>query len=201
MASLLICPCPLLQTNLKTAEPHFPHPDKMSRPRTLKRYVNSIISSHETFSFCLFTQETGLVNKLQAERYQCNQCPQVLKDLKSLQIHQFVDHHHDANAGNSPRLIAPPPAPVQAPPPVQHYRQHVPVQPQPTRSFPPPNPPHFTNGLIGSREGSISSDSGEGGPVSPVLRCELCGLSNFSSTKALQQVNIIRFCLKLDQND
>ena len=161
--------------------------------------------------------------KIQSERYQCNKCPQVLKDLKSLQIHQFVDHHHEPLSNSSPSRgplptsivtsipRAPPPQAISMYPrqslgsiphgPIpgvrtsfSHGPPHIPQRPPPTS--------HFSNGhgpLLQqqhgsmSREGSVSSDSGEGGPLSPALKCELCGLSNFPSTKALQQVNNIFF--------
>ena len=171
----------------------------------------------------IFQENNGMV-KIQSERYQCNKCPQVLKDLKSLQIHQFVDHHHEPLSNSSPSRgplptsivtsipRAPPPQAVSMYPrqslgsiphgPIpgvrtsfSHGPPHIPQRPPPTS--------HFSNGhgpLLQqqqqhgsmSREGSVSSDSGEGGPLSPALKCELCGLSNFPSTKALQQVNI--FC-------
>ena len=50
----------------------------------------------------------------------------------------------------------------------------------------------LTNGARApsSREGSLSSDSGEGRAASPLmnLKCEICGLTGITSNKALQQV-------------
>ena len=156
--------------------------------------------------------------KAQSERYQCNQCPQVLKDLKPLQIHKFVDHQHESMSNSSPSRIPPPPsnavtATPRAPPPqavLMYPRQSLGSIHPPTgipgvrTSFshghgpPPPTPVavnHFSTNGHGppqhgsmSREGSVSSDSGEGAPLSPALKCELCGLSNFPSNKTLQQV-------------
>ena len=159
--------------------------------------------------------------KIQSERYQCNKCPQVLKDLKSLQIHQFVDHHHEPLSNSSPSRgplptsivtsipRAPPPQAVSMYPrqslgsiphgPIpgvrtsfSHGPPHIPQRPPPTSHFSNGHGPLQQHGSM-SREGSVSSDSGEGGPLSPALKCELCGLSNFPSTKALQQVNNILF--------
>ena len=162
--------------------------------------------------------------KIQSERYECNKCPQVLKDLKSLQIHQFVDHHHEPLSNSSPSRgplptsivtsipRAPPPQAVSMYPrqslgsiphgPIpgvrtsfSHGPPHVPQRPPPTSHFSNGHGPLLQQQQHGSmsREGSVSSDSGEGGPLSPALKCELCGLSNFPSTKALQQVNNILF--------
>ncbi len=158
--------------------------------------------------------ENGLVKLNNEQRFQCNYCPQVLKDLKSLQIHNFIDHHQDST-GTSIRHVPPPPQPKQPPQPLQpQLLQHQPMMfSRAVVQQPPPQPPQppqplvrppqqqhqvhpniavsYSNGHLSmSREGSISSDSGEGGPLSPVLKCELCGLSNFTSTKALQQVQI-----------
>ena len=131
------------------------------------------------------------------ERYQCNpRPPQILKDLKSLQIHQFVDH--DSDRHRQPVVNIPPPPPPQ--PSLNMYGRTIHTTGQ--RSYPPAPPPPSShhvvpighNGIMAanmsSREGSLSSDSGEGAPLSPVLKCELCGLSNFSSTKALQEVSM-----------
>ena len=50
----------------------------------------------------------------------------------------------------------------------------------------------LTNGARApsSREGSLSSDGGEGRAASPLmnLKCEICGLTGITSNKALQQV-------------
>ena len=171
----------------------------------------------------LFQENNGMV-KIQSERYQCNKCPQVLKDLKSLQIHQFVDHHHEPLSNSSPSR-GPPPASIvtsipRAPPPqavsmyprqslgsiphgpipgvrtsFSHGPPHIPQRPPPTSHFSNGHGPLLQQHGSMSREGSVSSDSGEGGPLSPALKCELCGLSNFPSTKALQQVNNIFFLI------
>ena len=153
------------------------------------------------------------MTKLQSERYQCNRCPQVLKDLKSFQIHQFVDHQENNTSspsrGPPPQQIRtvtaiPPPPPQQT---VSMYPRSVMLPSIPagirtsfSHSHHAPAPSsvgNFSNGHINhqhgsmSREGSVSSDSGEGGPLSPPLKCELCGVTNFPSNKALQQVRFL----------
>ena len=54
------------------------------------------------------------------------------------------------------------------------------------------NSSNGADGAPSSREESITSDTVEGRPVSPVLnlKCDLCGLTNITSSKALQQVII-----------
>ena len=119
-----------------------------------------------------------------------------------------VEHHHEP----SPQVVAqtqppPQPSPVTQPPPPappqQQQRILVPQVPQPTPLYGRPlhlsrgYPVVYSNGLISnmSREGSLSSDSGDGsGPISPVvnMKCEICGLS-FGNSKSLQQVNEIEF--------
>ena len=106
----------------------------------------------------------------------------------------FIEHHHEPPP-------QPPPQPVVAlPPPQQQQRILVPQVPQPTPLYGRPVHPRgypvvYSNGMISnmSREGSLSSDSGDGsGPISPVVnfKCEICGLS-CGSSKSLQQVNTL----------
>ena len=54
------------------------------------------------------------------------------------------------------------------------------------------NSSNGADGAPSSREESISSDTVERRPVSPILnlKCDLCGLTNITSSKALQQVII-----------
>jgi hypothetical protein len=125
------------------------------------------------------------------DRYKCSQCPQTLNDLKSLQIHQFVDHHHEA--GTSTSSVAN----------VRHHQQQPPQPQNMMQMYHGRQPPmhHSSRNfhMSPNNEGSISSDSGEGRPASPVksLRCELCGLSNITSSKALQQVSFLTIRLSM----
>ena len=119
-----------------------------------------------------------------------------LLDKKSYHLHQFVEHHHEPPP-QQPQRTPPQPQQQPPPPPPQQQRILVPQVPQPAplyagRPIHPRSYPVYSNGLIGniSREGSLSSDSGEGsGPISPVvnMKCEICGLS-FNNSKSLQQV-------------
>ena len=130
-------------------------------------------------------------------------------------IHQIVDHLDQTNS-SSPSRGPPPPQQIRtvtAIPPPLPPQQTVSMYPRSTVVLPSiPSgirtsfshshhvvPAHsqgnYSNGHINqhgsmSREGSVSSDSGEGGPLSPPLKCELCGVTNFPSNKALQQVRI-----------
>ena len=135
--------------------------------------------------------------------------------MKSLQIHQFVDHHHEAapglpGTGNqhlpvtgnpvpAPRIlhptmqIAPSAAsvlPVGSHPGLVYATRPLHIDPNAGVPRISPHLPQLNGGGPGSRDGSISSDSGEGRAASPIvnLKCELCGLSNITSSKALQQV-------------
>ena len=191
-----------------------------------------------------FFQESNC--KPKSERFPCKQCPQVFRDMKSLQIHQFVEHHHESttvqhqnnrqfggnlatasitsvatgstsvvavNTNSAPTAGAVVRLPILQSNPtstIQHhpgivYRQ-IPRH-ETTAIIPnagiiqksvhpgPPSSLNLSNGAGGgapsSREGSISSDSGEGRAASPILnlKCDLCGLTNITSSKALQQVN------------
>ena len=60
----------------------------------------------------------------------CPHCPQTFHDMKSLQIHSFVDHEGSSSSPESPLTAHPPPPPPSRPP--------LAAPPQP----PPPPPPH-----------------------------------------------------------
>ena len=114
------------------------------------------------------------------------------------------DTYRQKSPESQPQTQPPPqPSPVAQPPPPQPQQQQqrilVPQVPQPTPLYGRPlhlsrgYPVVYSNGLHMSREGSLSSDSGDGsGPISPVvnMKCEICGLS-FGNSKSLQQVNYI----------
>ena len=150
--------------------------------------------------------------------------------MKSLQIHQFVEHHHESttihqnrqfgdlataitSVGTTTAAVNTTPAVVRLPilpnnptSTIQHHpgivyrqiRHDIPNAGIIPKSVHPPHPPpsslNLSNGAgaPSSREGSISSDSGEGRAASPILnlKCDLCGLTNITSSKALQQVII-----------
>ena len=172
-----------------------------------------------------FFQESNC--KPKSERFPCKQCPQVLRDMKSLQIHQFVEHHHESTihqnrqfgdlataitsvgtttaVNTSPAVVRLPILQNNPTSTIQHHpgivyrqiRHDIPNAGIPKSVHPPHPPPSSLNlsngaGAPSSREGSISSDSGEGRAASPILnlKCDLCGLTNITSSKALQKVNI-----------
>ena len=151
--------------------------------------------------------------------------------MKSLQIHQFVEHHHESttihqnrqfgdlataitSVGTTTAAVNTTPAVVRLPilpnnptSTIQHHpgivyrqiRHDIPNAGIIPKSVHPPHPPPSSSlnlsngaGAPSSREGSISSDSGEGRAASPILnlKCDLCGLTNITSSKALQQVII-----------
>ena len=95
----------------------------------------------------------------------CRHCSNTYQDMKSLQIHNFLEHQ----AVESP----PPHQPAQPPPPPQHSHQ-LPLQPQPQR--PPPHPAHHPPP-----------------PLLP-LGCHICGAS-LPSQAAFQQVEGQHVCL------
>ena len=188
-----------------------------------------------------FFQESNC--KPKSERFPCKQCPQIFRDMKSLQIHQFVEHHHEStivqhqnnrqfggnlatasitsvapgttsvvavNTNSAPTAGAVVRLPILQSNPtstIQHhpgivYRQiprhestaiipNAGIIPKSVHPGPPPSLNLSNGGAPSSREGSISSDSGEGRAASPILnlKCDLCGLTNITSSKALQQVN------------
>ena len=153
--------------------------------------------------------------------------------MNELNIHQFMDHHHEnlpsgastiappriipmsfANERNIIERVSCPPGQVVHHPGLVYAVSRPPIHHDPNAGIPRinHNPPsiNLTNGAPNSREGSISSDSaGEGRAASPIvnLKCELCGLSNITSSKALQQVSsnlfvwveliCLKFCFKL----
>ena len=141
--------------------------------------------------------------------------------MNALNIHQFMDHHHEnlpsgvttappriipmsfANERNIIERVSCPPGPVVHHPGLVYAVSRPPIHHDPNAGIPRINHPasiNLTNGAPNSREGSISSDSaGEGRAASPIvnLKCELCGLSNITSSKALQQVRILFFCVEL----
>ena len=205
------------------------------RTHIFSNYKNIIINGF------IFFQESNC--KPKSERFPCKQCPQIFRDMKSLQIHQFVEHHHEStivqhqnnrqfggnlatasitsvapgttsvvavNTNSAPTAGAVVRLPILQSNPtstIQHhpgivYRQiprhestaiipNAGIIPKSVHPGPPPSLNLSNGGAPSSREGSISSDSGEGRAASPILnlKCDLCGLTNITSSKALQQVN------------
>jgi len=136
----------------------------------------------------------------------CYHCPQTFIDMKSLQIHIFVDHQNIKGSylgqGQGPpnKVIAQPaPSAQPLPPPPHALPRSIPMQPQQ------PPLPLAVNGHhyqapndVYRRQTSSSSDMsdshGHNSPAPAVnsFNCDLCGMTGIPDRTTFKQVHTLR---------
>lgn len=195
---------------LNLSMPHHHHqtpPQALAANDQTSRRASFSSSGHEDPSTDSESESTGSSNPSSSGRLRCHHCPQTFLDMKSLQIHIFVDHHQDQqqqakvvfNTGDKNQQQRPPQHHLRSPSPgsgaVNLSTLHPPPPP-PAHSMTGQQQPHNSDfhhhgssGGGSSREGSVSSEQGESGATPPptTFSCELCGLSNIATRTAFKQ--------------
>ena len=147
----------------------------------------------------LFFQE-GLSSR---QPQTCQQCSKTFPDMKSLQIHIFIDHHsHSKGPLPNHRNISPEDSAVASPPAITNNTQNpfpsFNVQHQSTSLNQSSTPLQSTSSSINepnqrphSRGGASSSNSSIASEADKMFKCDLCGLEGIPHRQAYKEVRFV----------
>ena len=124
----------------------------------------------------------------------CYHCPQTFIDMKSLQIHIFVDHQNikasylGQSQGPPNKVIAQPTQPVQPlPPPPHALPRPLPIQQAPLTLA--VNGHHYqAPNDIYRRQTSSSSEMSDSPSAVNSFNCDLCGMTGIPDRATFKQV-------------
>ena len=121
----------------------------------------------------------------------CQQCPKTFYDLKSLQIHIFIEHHKQSPLPSSAQTVSR----SQNPFPTVNFRQQSPplgvsVSPGTTPLAVPSTSRMVSDIRPASRPGSSSSSVTSESGDQQAYNCDLCGTTGIPNRQAFKQVKI-----------